>query len=143
MEESIMATLRELFMEMRKILPKPDGNVPCFENVGQASVMLYLIDNDGSEITQKDIEVHTHRSKATVSGLLDTLEKRQLIVRVPSACDKRKKLVCITEEMRRNIKPVQAQFKEVEAVLLQDISSEELEVFHRVVFQMIENVHRR
>lgn len=142
MSESMTSVLRELFMEMRKVIPEPNGNIPRFENMGQTSVMMYLIDNDGTMITQKDIEIHTHRSKATVSGILDTLEKRHLIVRKPSSYDRRKKIVCITEEMRVNIEPVKRQFKEIECLLIRDIAQEDLDAFYRVVFQMIGNIQR-
>lgn len=142
MEEHTTFVLRELFTEIRKLLPKPCEGMPRFENVGQASVMLYLIDHDGETITQKDIEIYTHRSKATISGILDTLEKRQMIVRVSSNRDRRKKIVCITDEMRSYVEPVKRQFFEVEQLLAQDIPQEDLDTFYRVASQMIQNIRK-
>lgn len=140
---STMQNLRALFVELKKVLPKPDGNAPHFENMSQMSVMTYLIDHIDEDISQKDIEVNTHRSKATVSGILDTLERRNMIHRVPSTIDHRKKIIVVSEDVRLHIKGVKQQFNDVEQLLLDGVTKEDMEAFDRVISQMLVNIQRR
>ena len=101
-----------------------------------------MITHAGQEVTQKEIEQATKRSRATVSGLLDTLEKKGLVIRIPSQSDKRKKNVQVTEAVQSKHQEMMNYFTYTESVVTKDISEQDLQVFYRVMGQMIENVRK-
>ncbi len=142
MNKKRFVLFRTLFKEMHKLMPKPSEDMRL-DNISQWMVLAYLIENDSKDITQKDIENAIHRSKATVSGILDTLEKRKLIVRETSKNDKRKNVIKIREEVLDKCRPIKKQFFEsAESLLIKDIPNDDLVVFDRVLEQMVENLKK-
>ena len=140
MNKKRFVLFRTLFNEVHMLMPKPSEDMRL-DNISQWMVLAYLIENDSKDITQKDIENAIHRSKATVSGILDTLEKRNLIKREVSKSDKRKNVIKIREEVIEKCKPMKKQFFEAaESLLIKDIPNEDLVVFDRVLEQMVENL---
>lgn len=132
---------RTFFMEIKSIFPRnPHGDFA--ENSAQWVILRYLITHEGQEVTQKEIEQATKRSRATVSGLLDTLEKKGLVIRIPSQSDKRKKNVQVTEAVQSKHQAMMNYFTYTESVVTKDISEQDLQVFYRVMGQMIENVRK-
>lgn len=65
---------------------------------GQGMVLNFLYDGDG--ITSKDLGERTMLDSATLTGILDRLEKAGLIERQLHATDRRAITVCLTEEGR-------------------------------------------
>ena len=73
----------------------------------QMIMLLRLFVNDGQP--QNDLALLTNRDKASLTRLLDTMERKGLVVRVLSKDDKRIKLVHITKkgvELYESIRPV-------------------------------------
>ena len=70
------------------------------ENIDLTRVQLIMLkilySNDGQP--QNDLALLTNRDKASLARLLDTMERKGLVVRVPSKEDKRIKLVHITKK---------------------------------------------
>lgn len=127
---------------MHKLMPKPTEDMRL-DNISQWMVLAYLIENNSKDMTQKDIEHAIHRSKATVSGILDTLEKRGLIYRKVSEFDKRKNVIKIRPEIMEHCIPMKKQFFDsTQSLMLKDISEEDLVVFDRVLEQMVENLKK-
>ena len=62
----------------------------------QLVMLKILYSNDGQP--QNDLALITNRDKASLARLLDTMERKGLVVRVPSKEDKRIKLVHITKK---------------------------------------------
>lgn len=142
MNKKRFVLFRTLFKEMHMLMPKPSEDMRL-DNISQWMVLAYLIENDSKDITQKDIEFAIRRSKATVSGILDTLEKRNLIVRETSKNDKRKNVIKIRDEVIEKCRPIKKQFFEsAESLLIKDIPNDDLVVFDRVLEQMVENLKK-
>ena len=59
-----------------------------------------IIDGAGEPLSPTTIAERLIVTTATVTSLLDTLEKRGLVVRQPDPADRRKLLVSITDEAR-------------------------------------------
>ena len=62
----------------------------------QLIMLKILYSNDGQP--QNDLALITDRDKASLARLIDTMERKGLVVRVPSKEDKRIKLVHITKK---------------------------------------------
>ena len=140
MNDKYLILFRTLFKEMRSALPKSPNKEMRLDNISQWMVLHYLFENREQEITQKDIENAIHRSRATVSGIIDTLEKRGMVIRNISKTDKRKKVITLCPMVLENCSMARRRFEEAELVLLKGIPNEDLEVFDRVIEQMIQNL---
>jgi len=73
----------------------------------QMIMLVRLFSNDGQP--QNDLALLTNRDKASLARLLDTMERKGLVVRVPSKDDKRIKLVHITKkgiELYESVRPL-------------------------------------
>lgn len=90
--------VRELFIltnKMKRLLDKNHQANDIY--LGQARILTYLYGNKDRSIYQKDIEQTFQIRGGTVTGMLETLEKMELIVRVESTKDKRRRKVILTE----------------------------------------------
>ena len=64
----------------------------------QCMMIGYIMDNQGQNIFQKDIEAKFHLSGATVTNMLKSLEKNGYIVRTPMENDARLKRIELTQK---------------------------------------------
>ena len=64
----------------------------------QGMMIGYIMDNQGQNIFQKDIEAEFHLSGATVTNMLKSLEKKGYIVRTPMENDARLKRIELTQK---------------------------------------------
>lgn len=65
----------------------------------QLNVLSCLWDKDG--VSQQEIAYATLKDKASVTRLLETMEKKDLIVRIEDKVDKRKKLIYLTHKSKQ------------------------------------------
>ena len=92
--------------------------------------------------SQDEIAREICLDKSTVARTLAHLEKNGYITRVPNEKDRRQYLVYPTEKMSDIHPKVQRANREWNLRLTEDISPEELEVFHRVLSRMEQNAKR-
>ncbi len=91
-------------------------------------------------VCQKDLEKIFHMPKATLSDMLQVLEKNGLIVRASVENDARQKAIILTDEGKAFHQKVEEQIIEVEKVTKNDVSDEDFAVFSRVLETMYTNV---
>tara|TARA_B110000438_G_C15783380_1_gene637280 strand:+ start:245 stop:700 length:456 start_codon:yes stop_codon:yes gene_type:complete len=91
--------------------------------------------------THKFLSEFCLKDKASITRIIDTLEKRSLVVRVADQLDQRIKRVVLTQEGKElfnNIAPIMEKTrKEVK----QDISDDEIEAFKQVLVQINVNIN--
>ena len=92
--------------------------------------------------SQDEIAREICLDKSTVARTLAYMEKQDYITRVPNEKDRRQYLVYPTEKMREICPKVQLANGEWNKRLTEDISPDELEVFHRVLARMEQNAKR-
>jgi DNA-binding MarR family transcriptional regulator len=115
-----------------------------FRNAGleitieQWSILCHLWREDS--LSQQELGTRTFRDKASITRLIDNLEKQGLVTRVASTSDRRINLVCITD----TAKPLQeityhlANQTMNEALL--NISKEEIETVKNVFQRVYDNL---
>ena len=81
--------------------------------------------------------------RATISGILKTMEKNNVIIRVCDPNDARGKIVILSDDAKKFFKEKETLFKKIETVLKKDISKEELEIFYKVILKMRDNINRK
>ena len=92
------------------------------------------------EVYQRDLENVFSLKRATISGVLQTMEKNGLISRVVDDTDTRKKKILLQEKTKEIFLQGKAKIEEIEQILLQNISEKELENFWKTLNQMKKNM---
>lgn len=106
----------------------------------QAKIIKYLVENEGKEIYQKDLEEVFEVSKATISGVLLTMEKNKTIKRIPSKTDARQKKIVLPEKSKEIYNEVKETFKTLNEDLVKNISKDELNSFYKTIRKMRNNI---
>ncbi|MCI5754366.1 MAG: MarR family transcriptional regulator [Clostridiales bacterium] len=94
-------------------------------SIGQPKVLDYLRDHDGA--VQKDIAKGCFVEPASLSGLLDGMEKKGLLRRVANESSRRSVNVFLTSLGWEQVKRVEQVFGEIEKAALQGFSAQECE----------------
>lgn len=99
MERKFIA--KELFVttnKMRRYLDQKHQKNGLYLSQARLLIYLYYNSKNDDSIYQVDIEKHFQIRKASVTGMLDSLNKINLIKRVESTKDKRKKKILLTKD---------------------------------------------
>lgn len=112
-------------------------------SIAQMQIIKYILKNDGKIIYQRDLEEVFNLRRATISGILKTMEKNNVIIRVCDPNDARGKIVILSDDAKKFFKEKENLFKKIETVLKKDISKEELEIFYKVILKMRDNINRK
>ena len=115
------------------------------ESVGisgsQGNILDYiLVESMKRKVYQKDIEREFGLRPPTASEVLKSLEKQELICRIPDEEDGRWKRIVFTKKAEKIHDALRREIEESEALLLQGISSEDQETFLRIAGKMLENL---
>lgn len=106
----------------------------------QVRIMEYLIENQGKDIYQRDLEDVFKVRRASISGVLQTMEKRGLVKKVISKEDGRANKIILTQMAIKKQKEVSIAFMELEKKLTKNIDKEKMELFHEIIKQMKNNI---
>ncbi len=136
---------RKVEMLSRQIRRKVDESISSQDlTAKQAMILLVIYDlSKVKDVYAKDIEDAFDMRRATVTGILQLMEKNGIIVREENNIDGRLKSIRLTQKaidlrlkMKKNI-------QEVESNLLSDLSKEEIETFLKIMEKMSHNLCRK
>ena len=137
-------------MEIGKIINRISNRLQRFSpdtqnklGIGQAQANILrflLLETAKRSIYQVDIETEPGLRPPTVTETLKSLEKKDLIRRIPDENDGRKKKIIITEKTLSMDDGVKCQVEKSEKVLLQGIKKEEQEQFMKIAGKMLHNL---
>ena len=137
-------------METGKIINRISNRLQRFSpdtqnklGIGQAQANILrflLLETAKHSIYQVDIEKEFGLRTPTVTETLKTLEKKDLIRRIPDENDGRKKKIIITEKTLSMDDGVKWQVEKSEEVLLQDITEAEQQQFMKIAEKMLKNL---
>ncbi len=106
----------------------------------QMQIVGYILENKDKEIYQKDLEENLNLRRATISDLLQRMEKNGLVKREINQNDTRSKTVTLTKSAKEFFETGNKQMKLLEQKAIKNITSEELEIFSNIVNKMIKNI---
>lgn len=106
----------------------------------QMHIIAYLIKHQNEEVYQKDLEEVLNLRRATVSGVLHTMEKNELIKRITDDKDTRIKKIILDGKAHQIYKKNSKKITKLEEVVVKDISDEDIKIFFKVVEKMKENL---
>lgn len=119
-----------------------------FSNMGikqptptQILIIGYILDNMDREVYQKDLEQALNLRRATISDVLQRMEKKGLVKREINSNDIRSKRILLSDTAKEFFMDTTNRMKNLETVAIKGISDEELENFSNVIEKMIKNMN--
>jgi len=104
--------------------------------------MDYILEHNDEVILQKDLEDVLKLTRATVSSVLGTLEKYNIIERMIAENDTRTKKITLTSKAMNFYNYAVEKMKHIEEVAIAGITTEELEIFYKIIEKMKVNIER-
>lgn len=141
MDNNILLEIKVLDKLLGRFFFKP-GTMDEMASITQSQMQIldYIVKCGKNEIYQKDLEEAVDLRRATVSGILQTMEKNQLITRVIDDTDTRTKKIILTKESEKRIAKNKEKVVMLQKITTEGISDEDLETFRIVLRKMTQNV---
>lgn len=106
----------------------------------QTEVLMYLLFNQDTQITQKDIENKFKITNPTVTGIVKRLENKGFIQRIVSPNDSRYKQIIITDKIINMKKSIVEKRQLIEGILTTGFTLEEEEQLRFFLTRMLNNL---
>lgn len=106
----------------------------------QSSILLYVMINKDKKINQRQIEQEFSLSNPTVNGILNRLEKKNLIKRINDEKDKRIKNIVPLSLAYDFIETIKETKENIEKIMIRNITNNELNTFLNVIEKMEKNI---
>jgi DNA-binding MarR family transcriptional regulator len=106
----------------------------------QMEIIEYVLNHHGSCVYQKDLENALNLRRATVCGVLQTMEKNHLIKRVVDTNDSRVKKIILHPEALKMFNNHIKQIEEIEELMINNLTQDEIEQFGCILKKMQENL---
>lgn len=103
-------------------------------------IMVIASKEDG--MYQKEIEDFIPCNKSTLSAILNTMEKNELIKRVDSEIDSRRKVIILTDKALEIVRYLKEDKKVLDHILLDNITDEEYRLFSDILHKLRDNMER-
>lgn len=127
---------------VRTFLNNKDVDIPenIFPSPTQFQIIECILESKDQEINQKELESILNLRRATISGVLQTMEKSGLIKRVTNENDIRTKKIILNEKTKEIFERKRKTIENTEKKIIKNISEEDLETFLKVLNIMKENI---
>lgn len=106
----------------------------------QMMILDYIINSKEDYVFQKDLEQVFGLRRATISGVLHTMEKNNLIVRSIFENDTRVKIVKLSAKTKSIFESNRDRLQELEKVIVRGIDKNKMKIFLNVINEMKENI---
>ncbi len=106
----------------------------------QIFIIKYLSKNKRKTMYQKDIEKKIGLRKSTISGIIKTMQKNNIIMSIDSKSDLRSKEIVLTKDGLKLERLMRKKEKDFEKLLEKDIDKKDLEIFYKVTMQIQNNL---
>ncbi len=105
----------------------------------QYKIMMMLYCNPDKTVRQADIEEKFSLTNPTVTGLIQNLEKKDLVQRVQNPNDKRSKLLCLTVKAHELRKEFEQLGETLESQVTEKLTGQECEQLCELLKKMLES----
>lgn len=107
----------------------------------QIQVIEYGLKHIDENIYQKDLEKVVNLRRATISGVLQTMEKNGLISRIIDIKDTRTKKIILNQKAIDIYNIHKSRLEKLESDMIKNISKDELKIFLEVLNTMNKNIN--
>ena len=105
--------------------------------------ILHFIGSKKEKVYQRDIAKALGLRRATLSEILKTMERNELISKVADKNDTRIKEIILSEKAKQKFISAKKSLEKTEETIIQDIDSKDLEIFFKVINKMKNNLEER
>jgi len=106
----------------------------------QSWIICFLYENQNRDVFQRDLESEFSLRRSTITGILQLMEKNQLIKRESVSYDARLKKLVLTDKAIELHHQLDSELLKMEEELMRGITSEEKEIFIRVMDKIKSNL---
>ena len=142
MENIVLFKIKELDKKIVRTMLKEnsDINIPPLTST-QIQILKYMIEHQNENVYQKDLENVLNLRRATVSGVLQTMEKNNLIKREIYENDVRVKKIILNEKTKSIFLKNKQKIDEIEKNIIKNISKKDLDKFTQIIDKLITNLN--
>jgi len=105
----------------------------------QIDIMIYLSKAE-ENVYQKDLEKEFNLRKSTISGILKTMEKNEIIEKLETKEDYRSKQIILTQKGKEISREYMIKLMQMEKLMQKGIDEQEVEIFLKVINQIKSNL---
>jgi DNA-binding MarR family transcriptional regulator len=102
--------------------------------------VLKTLSKEETGINQKKLSIKTDKDQPTIVRILDILERKKFVERIPSKDDRRAFIINLTESGRNIIDTVEPFIESLFKMLLDGISEEKLNTYSEVLMSISKNI---
>ncbi len=142
MDNDILFKIKELDNTIIKLIFK-DNNKSYNKRPSRTQLMFikYLMNHEEGNVTAKELEDNFGITKATVSDVLNTMEKHKMITRVISNDDTRYKKIILNKHVTDEYKSIEKNIIDANIIIKNGIDKNNLDIFNNVINKMINNIN--
>lgn len=144
MEESVVAELKSLNNLIKRLIIANCSNHEMLSSLSaqQMHIIIFIkhAQKDNLDVFQRDIENSFNIRPSTATGIIRLLEKKGYIIKQSVPNDARLKKLVLTEKSDNIFHNFAPFIKDIEKVVLKDITDEELKQFISVINKMKDNL---
>lgn len=130
--------IREIGLKQKKI-----GDARLMElglNTQQGQMIGYIFENQDKGLIQKDLAEHFNRKEASITSMLQGLEKKGYIKRVIPKDNERQKKIFLLDKAVALVDEFNEIFMEVEKNITKGLTAEEAETFMNLLVKVNSNL---
>jgi DNA-binding MarR family transcriptional regulator len=136
-EDKLLYQIKSLNKLIIRIIIGDDNKFPT---PTQMEIVEYILKQQDGYVYQRDLESVLNLRRATVSGVLQTMEKNNLIKRVVDVNDSRVKKIILNKEALNTFNSHIKKIESIEKILTSDLTEEEIRIFLNIIKKMQENL---
>ena len=139
---SLEKMIIRLFIDEKEFIPEQCNlkKQIIFPKPTQLQIIAYILKHKNEDIYQRDLENVLKLRRATVSGVLKTMEKNGFITRITDKEDTRIKKIILNKNAEEIFEKSEKKLDELEKIVIKDISKTDLKIFSNVIDKMKENI---
>lgn len=145
-QETIGHAVKSLNNEIRRLIEKrasEDGKDNVATGMqGWIIGFVHHKNRQGTDIFQRDIENEFHIRRSTATGILQLMEKNELILRQPVPYDARLKKLVLTPKAEEHHRRIHKGIEKVDQQLRQGLTKSELATFFELMGKIMNNAQQ-
>lgn len=141
-EEKDIPAFGLMGMLMHKMMNRAKGMYHEFDlNKSQAGILFALHRSDS--MSQKELAARLNVTPPSITSSIQKMEREGFLTRHPDPEDQRVMRLMLTEKGQSCIKGVYAVAEQMEKLMFQGMTGEEVMLFKRLLFQISENLDKK
>lgn len=142
-EKSLLFSIKDLENEIKKNLLKEESkNNDSYHLSGtQHRIMKYLINHKDEEVCQNILEKELNLTRSTISGVLQTMEKHQIIERKKSKQDTRTKIISLSSKSEERYLEGKNKLARLEKKARKNLTQAEINEFLTIINKIKESIN--